>query len=597
MKENLCVGCMNNKGTAEVCPHCGYTENTLRIPTYLAPRSVLGSRYLVGRVLSYNGEGVTYIGYDTVLDRKVEIREYFPDALAVRAEDGCSVNVRQGCQIAFKANMSDFIEVKEKLSRIHTLSCIQQVWSVVEENQTVYAIQERMEGTLLRDHLQQHGPMYTWDEAAELLLPMIRTLGLIHQEGIIHRGVSPSTVWVGKNGSIKLGCFSISAVRAAHTELPAELFPGYSAPEQYSTVSPHGVWTDVYGVSALLYTCVTGQCPPEALVRSSVRELSPPRECNETVPPRISLAILQGLSISTNDRIRTLSDLVGRISAPVQSGGDTITIPTAKPAASGIGRGASRPISAAQTQTIPVSRITTVKASDSTTKKRGSTVHGTSDRRLLINSMLITLPILLLVLIFTFWYLFGDRRDKNGPSENVSMPHESSMVSDMETPASSEPSSVRPSTSWPSAPESETVSVPAKQMVSLVGMQYEDVLNNADYAALFTLEEPEYIFSETDEEGTIVWQSVSAYSDIRPEDTVRVKVSKGSQFIDIPFYDKCTMEEYTAMLDELDIRYIIAFQEDTPYPAGFVAGYSSPSGNRYDTVKKPVIQVFVSSRK
>jgi len=213
---------------------------------------------------------------------------------------------------------------------------------------------------------------------------------------------------------------------------------------------------------------------------------------------------------------------------------------------------------------------------------------------LLINSMLITLPILLLVLIFTFWYLFGDRLDKDESSETDLLP--SDTVSSSDTASSSEPSSIRPSTSWPSAPESD-VSVPAKMMVSLVGLQYEDVLKNADYMELFTLDEPEYIFSETDKEGTIVWQSVSAHSDIRPEDVVRVKVSKGSQFIDIPPFEKRTMEEYTAALDELDIRYIIAYQDETPYPAGFVAGYSSPNGNKYDTVKKPVIQVFISSRR
>ncbi|MBR6789965.1 MAG: protein kinase, partial [Oscillospiraceae bacterium] len=295
MKEYLCMGCMENKGTAEVCPHCGYAENAPRIQHYLAPRSLLNGRYIVGRVLSYNGEGVTYMGYDAVLERRVEIREYFPDTLVTRGSDGCSVLVRQGCQIPFKANMSDFIELMSKLSRIRAFSCLQQVWDVTEANGTVYAVQEHMNGTLLRELLDRRQVMFTWGEAVDLLLPVVKTLDMIHQEGLIHRGVSPATIWLGHNGTVKLGGFCISAVRAARTELAAELFPGFAAPEQYSAVSPHGTWTDVYAVSALLYTCVTGKCPPEALIRSA-RELAPPRECNETVSPRISLAILQGLS-------------------------------------------------------------------------------------------------------------------------------------------------------------------------------------------------------------------------------------------------------------------------------------------------------------
>ena len=59
-------------------------------------------------------------------------------------------------------------------------------------------------------------------------------------------------------------------------ELVAELFPRIFCTEQYSTVSPHGPWTDVYAVCALLYTCVTAAAPPEALIRSTERPLLPP---------------------------------------------------------------------------------------------------------------------------------------------------------------------------------------------------------------------------------------------------------------------------------------------------------------------------------
>ena len=78
MNENLCMGCMENKGDLTVCPYCGYSENGPRIQSCLPPRSLIGGRYLAGKVLSYNGEGVTYIGYDTVADRKVSVREFFP---------------------------------------------------------------------------------------------------------------------------------------------------------------------------------------------------------------------------------------------------------------------------------------------------------------------------------------------------------------------------------------------------------------------------------------------------------------------------------------------------------------------------------------
>ena len=60
-KDHLCMGCMREKGTAKECPFCGYFENAPHLPSYLAPRTVLQKRYLVGKVLDSNGEGVTYI--------------------------------------------------------------------------------------------------------------------------------------------------------------------------------------------------------------------------------------------------------------------------------------------------------------------------------------------------------------------------------------------------------------------------------------------------------------------------------------------------------------------------------------------------------
>ena len=91
MNENLCMGCMRDKGEEEVCPFCGYSDEAPRFPSYLAPRTVVNNRYIVGKVLSYNGESVTYIGYDVIGERKVKVHEYFPDTLVTRGEDGKSV--------------------------------------------------------------------------------------------------------------------------------------------------------------------------------------------------------------------------------------------------------------------------------------------------------------------------------------------------------------------------------------------------------------------------------------------------------------------------------------------------------------------------
>ena len=50
-------------------------------------RFQINSRYLIGKALAVNGEGVTYIGWDNVTDSVVRIKEYFPVGIAVRNPD------------------------------------------------------------------------------------------------------------------------------------------------------------------------------------------------------------------------------------------------------------------------------------------------------------------------------------------------------------------------------------------------------------------------------------------------------------------------------------------------------------------------------
>ena len=89
----------------------GYSDTSPRFPSYLAPRTVINNRYVVGKVLSYNGESVTYIGYDVIGERKVH--EYFPDTLvtAVKTEN----RLRSTTAVKFSSSVHErFYRNREK---------------------------------------------------------------------------------------------------------------------------------------------------------------------------------------------------------------------------------------------------------------------------------------------------------------------------------------------------------------------------------------------------------------------------------------------------------------------------------------------------
>ncbi len=77
---------MNEKLTEGKCPICGYSPDEPVNPAFLAPGTVLDGRYIIGKVLDNNGEGVTYLGYDAVTGTVVNVREFSrPDFANVRA--------------------------------------------------------------------------------------------------------------------------------------------------------------------------------------------------------------------------------------------------------------------------------------------------------------------------------------------------------------------------------------------------------------------------------------------------------------------------------------------------------------------------------
>lgn len=306
----LCYGCMEPLGSDSVCAHCGYDQNSTSLANYLKPGTVLHERYLVGKMLAANGEGVTYIGYDNTVDCKLLIREYFPERLCSRVANGTAINVKYDHLAQYKALMAEYTDLNKALERLRNLSHLNPALELFTENNTTYAVYEYLEGCTLLDYLKENAGELSWNTVRRIFPPLFTTLSLLHNAGVLHRGLSPETIFVTDKGELKLLGFSISAVRTNDTELDAELFDGYAAPEQYFADRQQGTWTDVYGICAVLYRILTGCRATDAISRQDYDILVPPAELNPQVPENVSDGIMQGLRLDSNARIRTITDLV-----------------------------------------------------------------------------------------------------------------------------------------------------------------------------------------------------------------------------------------------------------------------------------------------
>ena len=310
MADRICDNCMSRvPAYAEKCPRCGiHFENTN--PGGALPNGwVLADRYTVGRYIDIDGEGVMYSAIDGDTMQRVIIKEFMPVTLcASRDEDG-SIRPKPGCEVLFKTTRLDFSDLFASVMRLGHVEGLVQVLDVFDENNTGYAVVEKIEGPTLAEYLtKREGPVDS-ARALALLRPVMNGVEVLHGANLIHRGISPENIVLESGGTARLSGFATLALRQQGSELKAKLYPGYSAPEQYAASEFEGRYTDIYALGAVLYRMLTGRTPDAADERRAQDEVRPARTVNKEVPTFLSTGVARAMRLAPNERIQTIPDL------------------------------------------------------------------------------------------------------------------------------------------------------------------------------------------------------------------------------------------------------------------------------------------------
>lgn len=312
MKQNFCAFC-SEKLSGEVCDCCGRSITDYHTaPHWLLPGTVLAGKYEVGAVLGEGGFGITYIGRDTNLDMKVAIKEYFPSGVVNRNNtSSMEISALVGdTQANFEKGKQGFLSEARTLAKFSNEQSIVSVRDFFEENNTAYIVMEYLEGIDLKDFIAQNGKM-PFGLAISMLSPIMSSLSKIHDQGLIHRDISPANIMILNNRTVKLLDFGAArnVSGADEKSLSVLLKPGFAPEEQYRSKGNQGSWTDVYALSATLYKMVTGVTPDDAMNRLFSDEVVSPSELNEQITPEQSAVILKGMSIYQKDRYQTVEEL------------------------------------------------------------------------------------------------------------------------------------------------------------------------------------------------------------------------------------------------------------------------------------------------
>lgn len=275
--------------------------------------TMLNNRYEIVRSLGEGGFGITYLGHNTVLDIPVAIKEFYPKGYASRmVTQNLTVTITDKTKNAYfdKWKMK-FLTEARMLAKFASLPGIVNVHDFFEQNGTAYIVMEYLDGITLKHYVEKNGPMET-TAFFKSLIPVLKSLSRIHEQGLIHRDISPDNLMLMDDGFLKLYDFGAAREYSEATQSTYSVIikPHFAPEEQYRSKGNQGPWTDVYSICATIYYSITGVVPDDSLERVYRDELKRPSVFGVDISPKIEAVLLKGMNVRSTDRYDSVIPLV-----------------------------------------------------------------------------------------------------------------------------------------------------------------------------------------------------------------------------------------------------------------------------------------------
>lgn len=280
---------------------------------WLDEGTIVGGRYTLEKVLGKGGYGITYKGVDNRLKIPVAIKEYYPIFWCSRfTENGPKVVINQGMEADYCKGLDRFQDEALTLAQLGAVNGVVRVTDFFEENGTGYLVMEYLDGRNLKQMLDGFGGRIPADVLIPVLSPVLFALRKIHDKGMIHRDLSPDNIMMLEDGSVCLIDFGNARDTTDNKSMTLAMKEGFAAPEQYRSKG-QGTYTDVYGLCATLYYCLTGKLPPQAMDRLMGDPFLKPSQMGVVIPAWQEEAIMDGLELYVQKRIQNMEELWNRL--------------------------------------------------------------------------------------------------------------------------------------------------------------------------------------------------------------------------------------------------------------------------------------------
>ncbi|WLR52295.1 Stk1 family PASTA domain-containing Ser/Thr kinase [Bacillus tianshenii] len=241
----------------------------------------LSGRYHIERMIGGGGMAHVYLAYDDILNREVAVKVLRPDF----------------------ADNEEFIERFHREAQAATSLShpnIVNIYDVGEEDGIYFMVMEYVDGTTLKQSIQQRGA-FSIEDSLHIMQQMTSAIQHAHENQIVHRDIKPHNILIDDHGNVKITDFGIAMALSATSITQTNSVLGsvhYLSPEQ-ARGGMANKKSDIYSLGVVMFELLTGRLPfsGESAVSIALKHLQSetpsPRRWNDQIPQSVENIILK----------------------------------------------------------------------------------------------------------------------------------------------------------------------------------------------------------------------------------------------------------------------------------------------------------------
>lgn len=564
---------------------------------------IICNRYKILEHLGTGGMATVWLGYDTILDRKVAIKTFKIDA---DDEDAIKRFNREAKAVTSLAHPN-----------------IVSIYDVENENNFYYLILEYVEGMTLKDYMakNQNIPVET---VIHIIKQISRGLSHAHQKGIVHRDIKPQNILMKPDMTCKITDFGIARAYGDTTMTQTNQMLGtvyYLSPEQ-ARGNIATAQSDIYSLGILMFEMLTGRIPfkGESAVAIALKHLQEPLpdidKYRQGIPQSVKNIVIKATMKNPNERYISSKELIEDIDTCLNFERLNENIYTGFSAMSNVNTSEnlnntqylnSKEFYEEDDYEEPYSQDNYVYQEDpyitSNPKKKKSVVGN------------IIIALLVIVLICTgtaFGYNYLVNKDKvtvpdlrnmdlataktTLQKSNLELGDVTEVASDTVTKGNvidSDPKSGKKTSKNSKIDLTVSSGKSTVDMPNYVGLSEDNVKKNLSKLEFrsVTFEREE---SDEYDEGKVISQNISAGSEIIPKDKdLIVKISKGKKKVSVPNFVGKTLTDAYSLAENNNLSIVVkSYENSDKYDENVVMSQSIDSGNSVSSGSK--VEIIVS---